>query len=344
MQRRLALNASRFGIDFALDGISSAVRLRNGSVTLRSKISASPAYVNLLLRSEVEALSPQWQDAGDRLKSPPAPIICKDPRDLWCRYRRWREPHPTAPPHPESPPLNEDETIIYDALVKLQDADRAFGGPLMYYVGLSLPNFVSDTLATYITHAVEKANLSIVDIGLNAAAVAESHGLDLGRIIADGFESARRLVMVVEYGETALVVSLLTLPTPYGLHIDDSVVSKEFSTSFGTDSAKHWKGLTQWINDFIVKHKPTMVTNVVLTGARSTNAGFQQAIKNTYVGGMLESPSMAGERVDPALDAALGEATIADRLMKEFDSDCITPLECYPILEEADRLAAKSEL
>ena len=82
----------------------------------------------------------------------------------------------------------------------------------MHYVGLSLPNFVSDTLASYIVHAAEKANLSIVDVGSNAAAVAESHGLDLGRIVADGFESPRRLVIIVEYGKTALIMSLRLYP------------------------------------------------------------------------------------------------------------------------------------
>ncbi|MCJ1398817.1 hypothetical protein MMC11_002018 [Xylographa trunciseda] len=333
-----------FGIDFALDGLSSAVRLRDGSFASRSKISASPAYINLLLRSEGETLSPQWKDVTYRLTPPPPPIICKDPRDLWCRYRRWREPHPRASPRPESPPLNDDELVIYDALMKLQDSDRAFGGPLMYYVGLSLPNFVSDTLASYIMHAAEKANLSIVDIGSNAAAAAQSHGLHLGRIIADGYESSERLVMVVEYGNMALVVSLLTLPTPYGLYVDDSVISNEFDADLGADMVRDWKILTRWMNDLVIKTKPRTITNVVLNGARSTDAGFQQAIKNSYVGGLLESVPMSEGKVDPSFDAASGEATIADQQMKEFDSDCITPLECYPILAEATRRLAKSEL
>ena len=171
----------------------------------------------------------------------------------------------------------------------------------MYYVGLSLPNFISDSLANDIKHATEKANLSVVDIGFNAMAVAGYHGLHLGRIIADGFESARRLVMVMEYGEIALVVSLLTLSAPYGSYIDGSIISKEFGTGLGIVSPKDWKSLTHWINDFVIKHEPRRITNVVLTGARSTEASFQQAVKNSYVGGLIENPSMVADRVDSTL-------------------------------------------
>ena len=104
-----------------------------------------------------------------------------------------------------------------------------------------------------------------------------------------------------------------------------------------------WKILTRRIDDLVIKNKPRTITNLVLTGTLSTDAGFRQAVKDSYVGDLLESVSMSS-KIDPSLHAALGEATTADQRMKEFDSDCITPVECYPIFEEADRRLAKSEL
>ena len=98
------------------------------------------------------------------------------------------------------------------------------------------------------------------------------------------------------------------------------------------------------MNQRVIRDYRKTITNVVLTGAHSTDARFQQAAIDSYIGGLVESVSMSGAEVDPSFHAALGEATIADRRMKEFHSDCITPMECYPVLEEANWRRAKSEL
>ena len=50
---------------------------------------------------------------------------------------------------------------------------------------------------------------------------------------------------------------------------------------------------------------------------------------------------MSDAKVDPSFHIALGEASIANRRMKEFDSDCITTRECCPVAEEANRPFAK---
>ena len=172
-----------------------------------------------------------------------------------------------------------------------------------------------------------------------------SLALDLGRSIADGFESSQRVVMVVEYGKTALVVSLLTLPTPYALYVDESVIAEEFAAGRRRDDLlRDWKILTRWIDDLVLKNKWRTIANVVLTGAHSTDTRFQQAVKDSYIGGLRESVSMSGAEVDPSFHAAPGEVTMADRRMKGFDGDCITPVECCPVSEEANWRLAKSEL
>ena len=74
-------------------------------------------------------------------------------------------------------------------------------------------------------------------------------------------------------------MSLLTIPTTYGLYVDDSLISEEFGASLAADSIRDWEILTRCINNLVIKNKKRTIMNVVLTDALTTDAGFQQAVK-----------------------------------------------------------------
>ena len=70
----------------------------------------------------------------------------------------------------------------------------------------------------------------------------------------------------------ASLVSLLAYPTPYVLYIDELVTSDEFCAGLEADSVTGWKILTRWIDNLPCRNKLRIITNVILTGALSTDA------------------------------------------------------------------------
>lgn len=248
---------------------------------------------------------------------------------------RWLS-SPSLPPSPPLPSLITEAEVFYDVLCELRDAVQA-NGILMHYIGLSVPVWLTDTQASHIFSAAERAGISIMDLGHPPASVAASHSIDLCRVPTEYLPCQPERIMTLDLLKNALTVSVLHIsPDYYLLQGRSYSVNHNLGATQLNAHGVGWQELTAWINNFA---QDKGVTNLFLIGPKATHPMFYHAVQKSDIARLLrerEKDSVPSERA-----VALGAAEMTKGTMERQSSDCLESDECEKIRDEADRLTGK---
>ncbi|KAI9680520.1 MAG: hypothetical protein M1817_003960 [Caeruleum heppii] len=337
------LTSPAHGLDLSFHGLITAVEYHNGTIRSGPQVQPSSAYIDLLKRNEAESNGSgihMPETLWRRHTRPPSDVAETLENGTRPSFRQWilsfiSPASPPPAPSPILPPLTTGAKILHEMFCQVKELAEADGEP-MKYVGLSLPPWWTDVQALDIYSAATRANLTVKKLVSTAIAAAAAAKIDLCRPLTDYSPCQPERVMSLDLSIDGLTAKVVRIPgNPSHLEQRMYSVNRSFNRTqlnAGNRPRSVQSELTSWINDFV---RNQSITNVFLIGSDATNPTLIRAVKDSDVAGYVRHV----DGVPPDRVVAFGVAHMIKDSMESQVSDCLEPVECDKIREEADRLA-----